>query len=151
AVRLGGTPRSLIGIFHRRGVGRVRGMQTFEYFVSQLSSFFDKQPLKSPNMLDVGKSLSKFIFALLIAMAVLLARGACATKATGTLVLGPSDIHFGNVVSGTSKDLSCTLTNAGAGSVTISRAVPSVSTFSVTQLSLPLILGPGASVKFTVR
>jgi hypothetical protein len=68
----------------------------------------------------------------------------------GTLSPSPASLSFGTVQTGSSKNLSETLTNSGASSVTISQASVTGSGFSVTGLTLPLTLSAGQSTTFNV-
>ena len=68
----------------------------------------------------------------------------------GQLESSPSSFSFGSVQDGTSKSLSGTLTNSGGSSLTISAATASGTGFTMSGLSLPLILNAGQSTSFTV-
>lgn len=68
----------------------------------------------------------------------------------GNVTSSPSSLSFGNVVSGTSKTMSASITNSGGTSVTVSQVAPSGSGFSVSGLSLPLTLNAGQSAAFSV-
>src|SRR5207248_1148068 len=63
----------------------------------------------------------------------------------------PTSQSFGNVVIGSSKNLTQTLTNSGGSSVTISAASATGAGFSLSGLTLPLTLPAGQSTTFTVQ
>lgn len=69
--------------------------------------------------------------------------------APGQLVANPASLPFGSVQVGANLTLSDSFTNTGASSVTISQVTVAGAGFSVSGLSLPLTLNPGASVTFT--
>jgi hypothetical protein len=69
--------------------------------------------------------------------------------APGYLSSNPTTLAFGNVQVGNSTNLSETLTNTGASSVTISQANVSGTGFSISGLNLPLTLTASQSVTFT--
>jgi hypothetical protein len=68
----------------------------------------------------------------------------------GLLAANPSNLSFGSVQVGASQTRSETLTNSGNSSVTISQAVASGASFSLSGLSLPLALAAGQSFTFSV-
>jgi hypothetical protein len=65
------------------------------------------------------------------------------------LTANPSSLLFGNIQLGSSQSLTEILTNSGGASVTISAVVPT-SSFTLSGLSLPIVLSGGQSVSFTV-
>ncbi len=67
----------------------------------------------------------------------------------GQLVANPSSLTFGSVQVGGNLTLTDSFTNTGASSVTISQVTVAGAGFSVSGLSLPLTLNPGASVTFS--
>ena len=67
----------------------------------------------------------------------------------GQLTANPASLAFGNVQAGTNMTLTDSLTNTGGASVTISQATVTGTGFSISGLSLPLVLNPGASVTFS--
>ncbi len=67
----------------------------------------------------------------------------------GTLSPNPSSLGFGNVQTGSSTNLSETLTNTGGTSVTISQASVTGAAFSISGLNLPITLTANQSVTFT--
>jgi hypothetical protein len=69
----------------------------------------------------------------------------------GQLTPNPTTLSFGNVLLGSSKTLSETLTNSGGSSVTISAASASGTGFSLSGLALPLTLNAGQSTSFSVQ
>ena len=71
--------------------------------------------------------------------------------APGSLTPNPTSLSFGNVVVGSSKPLTETLTNSGGTSLTISAASTTGTGFSISGLSLPLTLTAGQSTSFTVQ
>ncbi len=71
--------------------------------------------------------------------------------APGQLIANPASLSFGSVPAGSSTTLTDSFTNTGGTNVTISQATVAGTGFSVTGLSLPLVLYPGASVTFTAE
>lgn len=71
--------------------------------------------------------------------------------APGQLVANPASLSFGSVPSGSSATLLDSFTNTGGTSVTISQATVAGTGFSVSGLSFPLVLFPGASVTFSAE
>jgi hypothetical protein len=72
-----------------------------------------------------------------------------AATATGQLATNPSTVSFGSVQAGNSVSQSVVLNNTGSGYLTISRATVSGTGFSISGLSLPVMLTPGQRVSFT--
>ncbi len=68
----------------------------------------------------------------------------------GQLTANPTSLGFGNVQVGSSQTLAETLTNSGGTSVTISMATTTGSAFTASGLNLPITLGAGKSVTFSV-
>lgn len=68
----------------------------------------------------------------------------------GTLSAAPNTVSFGNVQVGTSQSQSNTLSNAGGTSLTVTNADVTGAGFSITGLTLPLTLSPGAGKSFSV-
>src|ERR1019366_4470369 len=66
--------------------------------------------------------------------------------APGQLTLAPTALNFGNAQVGSSMTLTDSLTNTGGSSVTISQATATGTGFSISGLSVPFVLSPGASV-----
>jgi Abnormal spindle-like microcephaly-assoc'd, ASPM-SPD-2-Hydin len=71
--------------------------------------------------------------------------------AQGQLTPNPASLSFGNVVVGSNKSLTETLTNSGGASLTISAASASGAGFSLSGLTLPLTLNAGQSTSFSVK
>jgi archaellum component FlaF (FlaF/FlaG flagellin family) len=71
--------------------------------------------------------------------------------ATGQLTANPASLTFASVPAGTSATLTDSFTNTGGTSVTISQATVTGTGFSVSGLSFPLVLFPGASVTFSAK
>jgi hypothetical protein len=71
-------------------------------------------------------------------------------QAVGTLGATPASFNAGSVQVGTNQSQTITLTNGGASSVTINQASATGSGFSVTGISVPLVLNAGQSASFTV-
>ena len=69
----------------------------------------------------------------------------------GQITPNPASLSFGNVVVGSNKTLTETLTNSGGASVTISAASASGTGFSLSGLTLPLTLNAGQSTTFNVQ
>jgi Abnormal spindle-like microcephaly-assoc'd, ASPM-SPD-2-Hydin len=68
--------------------------------------------------------------------------------AAGQLMGNPSSLSFGSVQVGATATLTDALTNTGGSSVTLSGATVTGAGFSISGLSFPLVLNPGASVTF---
>jgi hypothetical protein len=71
----------------------------------------------------------------------------------GSLSLNKSSLDFGNVLLGSSKSSSLTLTNSSASdgpSVTFSQVTTSGAGFGVTTASLPIVLAPGQTATITI-
>jgi len=77
-----------------------------------------------------------------------------ALTGTGTnpsqLTANPNSLNFANVQVGSSQSQSATLTNSGGSSLTVSQDTLTGSSFTLTGLTLPLALGAGQSVTFSV-
>jgi len=71
-------------------------------------------------------------------------------NAADQLTCRPRYLNFGSVVVGRSKTLSVTMSNIGSTSLTVTTINKSAPAFSVTRLTLPLILAAGRSVTFNV-
>src|SRR5207244_821313 len=69
----------------------------------------------------------------------------------GQITPNPTSLSFGNVVVGSSKTLTETLTNSGGSSLTISAASASGTGFTLSGLTLPLTLTAGQSTTFSVQ
>jgi Abnormal spindle-like microcephaly-assoc'd, ASPM-SPD-2-Hydin len=69
----------------------------------------------------------------------------------GQLTPSPTSLSFGNVVVGSNKSLTETLTNSGGSSLTISAASVSGSGFSLVGLTLPLTLNASQSTTFSLK
>ncbi len=76
--------------------------------------------------------------------------GSSAAAGGSSIAASPTSVNFGNVIVGNKSTQSITLSNTGAGSLSVSQATPSASVFSVSGLSLPLALAAGQSTSFTV-
>jgi hypothetical protein len=70
--------------------------------------------------------------------------------ASGTLSISPGSANFGNVALGSGGTQSVLMNNPGAGSITISQANIAGNEFSMSGLSLPLVLAAGQSRTFSV-
>ena len=70
---------------------------------------------------------------------------------SGQLTANPASLTFSSVPAGTSATLTDSFTNTGGTSVTISQATVTGTGFSISGLSFPLVLFPGASVTFTAE
>jgi Abnormal spindle-like microcephaly-assoc'd, ASPM-SPD-2-Hydin len=68
----------------------------------------------------------------------------------GQLTANPTSLNFANVQVGSSQTQSATLTNSGGSSLTVSQATLTGSSFTLSGLTLPLTLGAGQSVTFSV-
>jgi hypothetical protein len=69
---------------------------------------------------------------------------------SGQLTANPASLNFANVQVGGSQTQSATLTNSGVSSLTVSQATLTGSSFTQSGLTLPLTLGAGQSVTFSV-
>jgi Abnormal spindle-like microcephaly-assoc'd, ASPM-SPD-2-Hydin len=69
---------------------------------------------------------------------------------SGQLSANPSSLSFGNVIAGSSKNISETIANTGSSAVTLSQTTASGNGFSISGVSLPVTLGGGQSATFTV-
>ena len=67
-----------------------------------------------------------------------------------SLTVSPLSISFGSIPVGTSSTQTVSLVNPGTGTVSISQAPVTGSSFGMSGLALPLTLGPGQSGAFTV-
>jgi hypothetical protein len=70
-------------------------------------------------------------------------------QAVGTLGASPASFNAGNVQVGMNQLQTITLTNGGTSSVTISQALATGNGFSVSGISVPLVLNAGQSTSFT--
>src|SRR5438445_5878776 len=73
-----------------------------------------------------------------------------AAKPRSQLAASSTSLNFGSVLEGSSASQYGTLSNSGRGTVTIEQASVYRAAFSISGLSLPLTLSPGASAGFTV-
>jgi hypothetical protein len=71
-------------------------------------------------------------------------------QTAGVITPSPSSLNFGSVQIGNNQALPMTLTNSGGTTVTVTQVNPTGTSFSVTGLSLPLMLTAGQSQSFTV-
>jgi hypothetical protein len=71
--------------------------------------------------------------------------------APGALAVAPTSLGFGNVQVGSSQSQPATITNSGGTTVTITQATTAGAGFSITGLTLPLVLAPGQNSAFSVR
>ena len=74
---------------------------------------------------------------------------AAAHSSSGQLTANPASLAFGSAQVGSSLTLTDSLTNTGGSSVTISKATATGTGFSISGLSVPVVLNPGASVPFS--
>jgi len=72
------------------------------------------------------------------------------SQTSGALTANPASLNFGSVQVGSNQALSETLTNSGGSSVTVTQVNPTGTGFSVSGLSLPLVLAAGQSQAFSV-
>jgi hypothetical protein len=77
-------------------------------------------------------------------------QGTSQDPVSGALNASPASIIFGNVQVGTSQTQSDTLSNTGGTSITLTQAAVTGAAFSTTGLNLPLTLGPGQAVTFSI-
>jgi len=68
----------------------------------------------------------------------------------GVLTTTAASLSFGKITLGTSSLMSCTISNAGGTSITISQLLVAGLGFSVSDIATPLILGPSQTMKLTV-
>jgi hypothetical protein len=69
----------------------------------------------------------------------------------GVLVFAPDELYAGHIVLGRTATMTCTISNRGSSSVTISKATSSNPVFRVLNLRLPTVLAPNQSTTFTVQ
>jgi hypothetical protein len=69
--------------------------------------------------------------------------------AAGSLAANPASVNFGSVVINTTQSQTITLTNSGAAAATISSITPTGSGFTLSGVSVPLVLQSGQSASFT--
>ena len=69
-------------------------------------------------------------------------------KPQGTLTVNSLSLNFGNVPAGKKLTLNESLTNTGSAKLTVSHATVTGSGFTITGLTLPLVLNPGQSFTF---
>jgi hypothetical protein len=72
------------------------------------------------------------------------------SQTAGALTANPTGLNFGSVQVGGNQALSESLTNSGGSSVTVTQVNPTGAGFSVSGLSLPLVLAAGQSQAFNV-
>ena len=72
------------------------------------------------------------------------------SQTAGVITPSPSSLNFGSVQVGSNQALPQTLTNSGGSPVTVTQVNPTGTGFSVSGLSLPLILAAGQSQSFNV-
>ena len=70
--------------------------------------------------------------------------------APGALTIAPANIGFGNVQVGSAQSQPATITNSGGSTVTVTQAIAAGAGFSLSGLSLPLVLAPGQNSPFSV-
>ena len=70
--------------------------------------------------------------------------------APGALAVAPTSLGFGNVEVGSSQSQPASITNSGGATATITQATATGVGFSITGLTLPLVLAPGQSSPFSV-
>jgi hypothetical protein len=85
-----------------------------------------------------------------MAIALLAVASVNAGATTAQLACTPTGLKFGDVVVGQSESLLITVTNTGQTSVTVSEITVSNPEFTVSKLSLPLVLLAGQSLDLTV-
>jgi len=71
-----------------------------------------------------------------------------ANTAPGQLTASPASLAFGSTQVGSSATLTGSLTNTGGSSATISQATATGTGFSISGVSVPVVLNPGASIPF---
>jgi hypothetical protein len=76
--------------------------------------------------------------------------GGSAPSQSGTVSAGSSSLNFGNVVVGSSKAVTDTLTNGTTANITITSVVASDPEFAVTAPTLPLVLAAGQSTNLSI-
>lgn len=74
-----------------------------------------------------------------------------AVAANGTLSANPGSVNFGNVVVGSSGQQTITLTNSGAGAMTINQVNTTGATFSTSGISAGQTIAAGAQASFTAK
>lgn len=71
-------------------------------------------------------------------------------SSAGALRCSPNAFWFGSVLAGTTSTLSATLSNTGTTSITVYSVSQNLAEFSLTGLSLPMILAPKQAVDFQI-
>jgi hypothetical protein len=87
------------------------------------------------------------VIVFLLALVAALTQSGCLSS-SGNLTPSQSNLSFGNVAIGTSRNRSLSFRNSGTGPLTITRAVASGGGFTVSGPPLPLTLTPGQSTTF---
>ena len=107
--------------------------------------------------MDLGLRWDRYAALLLLVVAVgatvgcqALGGGSFSTSTNGTLSVSSAQLDFGTAVVGTSKQLTDTLTNGSASSVTISSDGSSDPSFQVTAPAMPFTLVPGQTTTLTI-
>ena len=70
--------------------------------------------------------------------------------APGALAVAPTSLGFGTVQVGSNQSQPASITNSGGATVTITQATATGAGFSITGLTLPMVLAPGQSSPFSV-
>jgi hypothetical protein len=98
-----------------------------------------------------SKTLTLFAAGLVIAMAIHFTMLPLALRAaTNELSLLPTALHFGDVVVGHTETLLVVVTNQSRVKITVSKVASSNSRFRVSNLGLPKVLAPGATLDVNV-
>jgi VCBS repeat-containing protein len=101
--------------------------------------------------LPVGRSIHFVAVAVLLSLALIQSGcvGLTGADSSGQLVFSPAKVNFGDVVAGTKKTQTVTLTNSGTEALTLPQATVAGSSYTLTGLKLPVTIDPGATVTFT--
>jgi hypothetical protein len=98
-----------------------------------------------------SKTLPRSAAGLVIAMAIQFTMLPSPLRAaTNELSLAPTALHFGEVVVGQTETLLVAVTNQSRAKITVSKVASSDRSFHVSDLSLPTVLAPGASLDVSV-
>lgn len=93
---------------------------------------------------------SAVVFLEFLALALLILAPAAARAASQQLTCSTNALRFGSIMIGQSETLPVVMTNSSASNVTITAVNSGLSAFAVDGLHLPMTLGPGKNVSFSV-
>ena len=100
--------------------------------------------------MNIPPVFSALQFAFLLVIVFCIGSAAQSSQGRKSLVANPTSENFGIVPVGGNKTLTETVTNSGSKSVTISQITASGSGFTVSGITLPLVLSGGQSYTFSI-